>query len=86
MTTCQWARRKRYAIKQRENKQQQPKEEPKQPIEQPTEQPKLFAVPRGGERKPSNCIPLTEIEASHTSDAYRKVSEKAHRRFGKDRW
>ena len=56
-----------------------------QPTEQPKEEPKPFGIPRGGEREASNCIPLTEIEASHTSDAYKKVSEKAHRRFGKDR-
>ena len=74
----QWAKRKRYAIKQRENKQQ-----PKQEQEQQTE-PKPFGIPRGGEREPSNCIPLTEIEASHTSDAYRKVSEKVKARNWND--
>ena len=61
---------------------QQPKEEPKQPIEpiQPKEEPKPFGIPRGGEREASNCIPLTEIEASHTSEANKKAHEKARAR------
>ena len=78
----QWARRKRYAIKQRENK--QPKQ-PTKPI-QPKEEPKLFAVPRGGERKVYDNVPLAEIESGCTSNAYAKARENAHRRFGRNRW
>ena len=72
--------------KQQDYMEQQPKEESKQPSEpiQPKEEPKPFGIPRGGERKPSNCIPLTEIEASHTSDANRKVHEKVKARNWND--
>ena len=85
----QWARRKQYAIKQREKKQpKEPKQQTKQPTEpiQPKEEPKLFAVPRGGERKVHDNIPLADIESGCTSEANKKVHEKASRRFGRNRW